>query len=72
MSGLTFSECRCSRALPSATGQQTFSNAARPRSAQTLSFGRGSERDGFASYAPACFSDCAGIPQTIRSGRVVR
>ena len=72
MSGLTFSECRCSRALPSATGQQTFSNAVRPPSAQTLSFGRGSERDGFASYAPACFSDCAGIPQTIRSGRVVR
>lgn len=32
----------------------------------------GSARDLVLSYAPPCFNACAGIPQTIRSGRVVR
>lgn len=52
---------------------QTFSNSRSTRSPQTPSFERGAARETCVfSYAPACFSACAGTPQTIRSGGVVR
>jgi hypothetical protein len=52
---------------------QTFSNSRSTRSPETPSFERGAARETCVfSYAPACFSACAGTPQTIRSGGVVR